>query len=294
MRASDAAVPALRVTCWGTRGSIPSPGPSTVRYGGNTSCVEVRTPVGERLIFDAGTGIRSLSRQVSENGEPFHAQLFVSHYHWDHIQGFPFLAQLYEPESRLSVHGPRQGAVPIARAFAGQMSPLYFPIPMNALSAQVRFARDDGTPWECDGVKVSAFRVNHPGVTYGYRVTTGGATLVYVPDDELGDDPDPSWYGELVEFIGGADLLLHDAMYTDAEYARYRGWGHSTFSQAVRLAEDAGVRRVELFHHAPDRTDTELDRILHELRDAAFARGSHLSLGLAAEGEEIALGGGAG
>jgi len=117
--------------------------------------------------------------------------------------------------------------------------------------------------------------------------------MVYVPDDELGDDPDPAWYRNLVEFVGGADLLLHDAMYTDAEYARFRGWGHSTFSQAVRLAEDAGVKRIEMFHHAPDRSDTELDRILHHMRDEAFARGSRLQIGLAAEGEEMALGGGA-
>ncbi|HET7463382.1 MAG TPA: MBL fold metallo-hydrolase [Longimicrobium sp.] len=292
MAAPPVAVPALRVTCWGTRGSIPSPGPGTVRYGGNTSCVEVRSVAGERLVLDAGTGIRSLSRQVSENGEPFHAQLFVTHYHWDHIQGFPFLAQLYEPESRLCVHGPRQGEVPIDRAFAGQMSPLYFPIPMDALSAKVQFDCGDGIPWERDGVRVTAFRVNHPGVTFGYRIEAGGASLVYVPDDELGDDPDPAWYARLLEFCGGADLLLHDAMYTDAEYQRYRGWGHSTFRQAVKLAEDAGVRRIELFHHAPDRSDTELDRILHELRADAFNRGSHLQIGLAAEGEEIALGGG--
>jgi phosphoribosyl 1,2-cyclic phosphodiesterase len=292
MAAPPGAAPALRVTCWGTRGSIPSPGPGTVRYGGNTSCVEVRGVAGERLVLDAGTGIRSLSRLVSENGEPFHAQLFVTHYHWDHIQGFPFLAQLYEPESRLCVHGPRQGEVPIDRAFAGQMSPLYFPIPMDALSAKVQFDCGDGIPWERDGVRVTAFRVNHPGVTFGYRIAAGGASLVYVPDDELGDDPDPAWYAQLVEFCGGADLLLHDAMYTGAEYQRYRGWGHSTFTQAVRLAEDAGVRRIELFHHAPDRSDTELDRILHQLRDEAFGRGSRLEIGLAAEGEEIALGGG--
>lgn len=293
MRASDAAAPALRVTCWGTRGSIPSPGPSTVRYGGNTSCVEVRAPGCERLILDAGTGIRSLSRQVTENGDTFHAHLFVSHYHWDHIQGFPFLGQLYDPASRICVHGPRQGDIPIDRAFAGQMSPLYFPIPLDALSAQVNFDCGSGIPWERDGVRVTAFEVNHPGVTFGYRVTAGGTSLVYVPDDELGDNPDPAWYGRLVEFVGGADLLLHDAMYTDAEYARFRGWGHSTFRQAVRLAEDAGVQRIEMFHHAPDRSDVELDRILGELRDDAFARGSRVALGLAAEGEEIVLGGGA-
>jgi phosphoribosyl 1,2-cyclic phosphodiesterase len=290
MSASAPEPPALRVTCWGTRGSIPAPGPATVRYGGNTSCVEVRAG-GRRIILDAGTGIRALSRSAADDG-PLDADLFVSHYHWDHIQGFPFLAQLYEADTRIRVHGPRQGEVPIDRAFAGQMSPLYFPIPMDALSASVEFATANGTPWAAGGVAVEAFRVHHPGVTYGYRVTAGGARLVYVPDDELSDAPDPAWYRELVSFCAGADLLLHDAMYTDAEYQRFRGWGHSSIPQAVRLAEDAGVRRLHLFHHAPDRTDAELERIAAELRDGLAARGSALTLGIAAEGEEIALGGG--
>jgi phosphoribosyl 1,2-cyclic phosphodiesterase len=290
MSASAPEPPALRVTCWGTRGSIPAPGPATVRYGGNTSCVEVRAG-GRRIILDAGTGIRALSRSAADDG-PLDADLFVSHYHWDHIQGFPFLAQLYEADTRIRVHGPRQGEVPIDRAFAGQMSPLYFPIPMDALSASVEFATANGTPWTDGGVAVEAFRVQHPGVTYGYRVSAGGARLVYIPDDELSDAPDPAWYRDLVSFCAGADLLLHDAMYTDAEYQRFRGWGHSSIPQAVRLAEDAGVRRLHLFHHAPDRTDAELERIAAELRDGLAARRSALALGIAAESEEIALGGG--
>jgi phosphoribosyl 1,2-cyclic phosphodiesterase len=261
-----------------------------VRYGGNTSCVEVQTGGGERLILDAGTGIRALSRRVAEDGALFDAHLFVTHYHWDHIQGFPFLAQLYRPENRICVHGPQQGDIPVGQAFAGQMSPLYFPIPMDALSARVEFAGANGAPWSGAEAEVSAYRVHHPGVTYGYRVSVGGASLVYVPDDELGDAPDPAWYRGLVEFAAGADLLLHDAMFTDEEYGRFRGWGHSTFRQAVRLAEDAGVRRIELFHHAPDRSDAELDGILARLKDEAAARGSSVEIGLAAEGEEIALG----
>ncbi|HKP74334.1 MAG TPA: MBL fold metallo-hydrolase [Longimicrobiaceae bacterium] len=290
MSAPAADAPALRVTCWGTRGSIPAPGPETVRFGGNTSCVEVNTATGCRLIFDAGTGIRALSSSLAAEARPLDAHLFVTHYHWDHIQGFPFLAQLYQPATRLRVHGPRQGDVSVDQALGGQMSPLYFPVPLEAMAAEVHFATADGQPWHGDGVCVDAFHVNHPGVTFGYRVSSGGASAVYVPDNELGDDPDPEWYAGLVEFVRGADLLLHDAMLADAEYATRHGWGHSTFAQAVRLAEDAGVRRLALFHHAPDRTDAELDAIAAGLRDGLAARGSALVLCVADEGAEIALG----
>jgi phosphoribosyl 1,2-cyclic phosphodiesterase len=290
MRAPAADAPALRVTCWGTRGSIPAPGPETVRFGGNTSCVEMNTASGCRLIFDAGTGIRALSSSLAGESRPLDAHLFVTHYHWDHIQGFPFLAQLYQPHTRLSVHGPRQGDVSVDQALGGQMSPLYFPVPLEAMAAEVQFTTADGKPWHGDDVCVEAFRVNHPGVTFGYRVSTGGATAVYVPDNELGDEPDPAWYREMVAFVRGADLLLHDAMLTDAEYATRRGWGHSTFAQAVRLAEDAGVRRLSLFHHSPDRSDAELAAIAGELRDGLLARGSRLVLHVADEGAEIALG----
>jgi len=288
MSAPAAAEPALRVTCWGTRGSIPAPGPATVRFGGNTSCVEIRA-AGCRLIFDAGTGIRALSGSLAEEGHPLDAHLFVSHYHWDHIQGFPFLAQLYEPATKLRVHGPMQGDTPVDEALEGQMSPVYFPVPLGAIAASVEFATADGSPWRGDGVCVEAFRANHPGVTYGYRVSAGGAVAVYIPDNELGDAPDPAWYGGLVDFVRGADLLLHDAMLTDAEYELRRGWGHSTFAQAVRLAEDAGVRRLGIFHHAPDRTDAELEAIAAELRSGLAERGSLLALGVAAERQEIAI-----
>ncbi|HSU14849.1 MBL fold metallo-hydrolase [Longimicrobium sp.] len=293
MTQTEIAGTALRVTCWGTRGSIPAPGPQTVRYGGNTSCVEMRTADGRRLIFDAGTGIRALSRSLARNGGPLEAHLFVTHYHWDHIQGFPFFAQLYDPDTRICLHGPRQGDVSVDRAIAGQMAPLYFPIPLDALAATIEFAPADGTPWRDGEVEVRAFRVRHPGVTYGYRVTAGGASAVYVPDDEIGDDPDPAWYRAMVEFAAGADLLLHDAMYDDRDYERFRAWGHSTFRQAVRLAEDAGVRRLGLFHHAPDRSDDDLDRVAAELREEVAARGSALELFVAAEGVEMVLGGGA-
>lgn len=286
---STADHPALRVTCWGTRGSIPSPGPQTVRFGGNTSCVEVRAG-GRRYVFDAGSGIRALGRRMDAEGGAWEADLFVSHYHWDHIQGFPYWRPLYHGTGHARVHGPRAGAHGAAEAFAGQMAGEYFPVPMDVLPARIDFAdADPGEPWTDGAAEVRAFAVRHGSVTHAYRLSAGGASIVYAPDNELGG-ADERWYADFVDFVRGADLLLHDSMYTDAEYERFRGWGHSTFGQAVRLAEDAGVRRLHFFHHAPDRTDAELEQIFTLCRDELAARGSALQLGLAAEGEEIAIG----
>jgi phosphoribosyl 1,2-cyclic phosphodiesterase len=285
--------PPLSATCWGTRGSIPSPGPETIRFGGNTSCVEVRSASGRRYIFDAGTGIRSLSRRLADSGGAVEADLFVSHFHWDHIQGFPFCTQLYDPASRFRVHGPRQGDVDINRALAGQMGPIYFPIPLEALAARVEFVHVNGHPWHDAEVEVAAMRVRHAEHTCGYRISSGGASVAYIPDNELGGAAEGEWYGRLVRFLEGVDLLFHDAMFTDDEYEQFRGWGHSTYGQTVRLAEDAGVRRLALFHHAPDRTDGELDVILAGLRADGAGRGSPLELMMAAEGEEVAVWGSA-
>lgn len=281
---------ALRATCWGTRGSIPSPGPGTVRRGGNTSCLEVLAEGGRTLVFDAGTGLRALGREQCERPGGLEADLFVSHYHWDHIQGFPLWLPLHDPAARIRVHGPRQGDVPVQAALAGQMSPLYWPLSLDELPARLAFHEVGGAPWSDGWVEVAAYRLRHPGVTYGYRVRAGGATLAYVPDNEISDGGD-AWYAGLVAFVRGADLLFHDAMFTEAEYARRRGWGHSTFAQALRLAEDAGVARLALFHHSPDRGDDELDRIAGELAGELERRGSPLVLSVATEGEEIALAG---
>jgi phosphoribosyl 1,2-cyclic phosphodiesterase len=287
---STADQPALHVTCWGTRGSIPSPGPETLRYGGNTSCVEVRAG-GRRYVFDAGSGIRALGRRMDAEGEAWEADLFVTHYHWDHIQGFPYWRPLYHGAGHVRVHGPRAGRHGAAEAFAGQMSGEYFPVALDVLAAKMDFLdMDEAEPWTDAGVEVRAFTVRHGCVTHAYRLRAGGATVVYAPDNELGG-ADAEWYGRLVEFARGADLLLHDTMYTDAEYERARGWGHSTHAQAVRLAEDAAVGRLHLFHHAPDRADADLDRILARCRDDLAARASPLEIAIATEGEEIVIDG---
>lgn len=282
--------PVLRATCWGTRGSVPSPWQEMMRFGGNTSCLEVRTPGGGSLIFDAGTGIRRLGQRLVAAGEPIRAHLFLTHFHWDHIQGLPFFEPLYDPRSVLHIHGPAQGQIGTEGLLAGQMSSAYFPVRLDQLAAQLDITDLDEGWWRQDGVEVAAHHVCHPSRTYGYRIQTAGISLAYVPDNELTgthSPPKPEWYRELVAFLHGADCLLHDAMFTTEEHPSRLGWGHSTFEQAVQLAEEARVRRLIFFHHAPDRTDVELLRILTQVRAELERRGSPLQVEMAVEGEEF-------
>lgn len=289
-KSEGAVAPSLSARCWGTRGSLPSPGHHTVQYGGNTSCLEVRAD-DQVLIFDAGSGIRHLGENMVMQGEVA-AELFLSHFHWDHIQGLPFFMPLYSPETRMRVHGARQGESDVQSLIAGQMGPIYFPVPFEELSAELDFRDLDATPVRVGNAEVTPHRVRHPMNTYGFRVQNAGATIAYVPDNELVGgtyDMPHGWYESFREFISGVDVLIHDAMFTDEEYRRFAGWGHSTFRDAVRLAEDAGVRKLLLFHHAPERTDAELDEIVERLQNDLARRNSELQLAVAAEGEDILL-----
>lgn len=285
---------APRVTCWGTRGSIASPGPNTARYGGNTSCVEIE--VGARtLIFDAGTGIRLLGRKLMAQSSVVRTDVFLTHFHWDHIQGFPFFAPLYEPAALLRIMGPEQASVDIQTLFAGQMGPVYFPVPFAAIAAGLQFSHLNEGAWTGgDGIEVHAMRMRHPSFTVGYRIRAGGRTVCYIPDNELVgaqyDVDGGNWRERLIDFVGGADVLFHDAMFTDAEYPPHLGWGHSTFSQALELAAEGAVRRLSFFHHAPERTDDELSAIVDEIRAEAERRRLALEVDAASEGSPIVLG----
>jgi phosphoribosyl 1,2-cyclic phosphodiesterase len=269
--------------CWGTRGSIPSPGPDTVRHGGNTTCVEISD--GEtRLIFDAGSGIRPLGVDVFEKG-PNQIHIFLTHFHWDHIQGFPFFTPLYDPDDTIHVIGPKQRDIGVQNLFAGQMGPIYFPVPFSVVAAQMEFEHLNHGEYDIGDFTLEVMRVRHPSFVIGYRVTIGDNVVCFIPDNEIdGDmykDIDPGFESRIIDFVGDADLLIHDSMYTDREYPSRTGWGHSTFEQSLRLAKDGGVKELLFFHHDPTRKDTDLDTIVARMQDQAG--GTDLKIGAAAE-----------
>lgn len=283
----------LQVRFWGTRGSIPSPGAQTVRYGGNTPCVEVRTTDGWLIILDAGTGLRELGQSLLHraNGFPIRGDIFLTHAHWDHIQGLPFFAPIFQRGNHFTIWGQRSLETSIDRVVRDQMSPVVFPVSFEQLDAVIDFREIGDERSDGHGYAVDAFRVRHPGGALGYRFTDRngeGKALVYISDNEL--DPDvvydgPSdWRSQLVEAVRGASLLVHDTTYTADEYDAHRGWGHSTYDDAVRLALEAEVERLALFHHKPERSDDEVDRCVAACQQLVKRLGGRLEVLAAAEG----------
>lgn len=282
----------LTVKFWGTRGSVPAPGASTVRYGGNTPCLEVRTANDTLLIFDAGTGIRELGRELiaKAKGKPIAADIFLGHAHWDHIHGLPYFQPLFAAGNKFTIWSTSALLPAVKSAVREQMSPNVFPVPFDEIASTVEF-RALGDAHKGDGYIVRPHAVRHPGGALGYRVSAAGdgeRALVYISDNELGEAPGyvqaAGWRDDLVSFVRGASLLVHDAMFTVKEYEEHRGWGHSHVADAVALAVDAGVDRLALFHHSPERSDAEVDRLVEEGRALVKKRGSKVEVLAAAEG----------
>ena len=257
------------VRFWGVRGSIPSPGPDTARYGGNTSCVSVEgffldgTPtIG---IFDAGTGIRLLSKELVQNDKEI--ILFLTHTHWDHIQGFPFFAPLRQPKRCVYLSSMEQ-ELGLFQMLLDQMDGRRFPILLEDTNAYLRrFSVEMIARQQLLGYRVKRIRANHPGMTFGFRAELLSASLVYLPDNELfppDGDLQQTTFDEFAAFCQGADVLIHDSQFTEADMSLKYGWGHSVISQVRELAAAAQVRHLVLFHHDPDRTDDELDAIQAE------------------------------
>ena len=260
----------MKVRLWGTRGSLASPGPATVRYGGNTSSVEVRASDGSRVILDAGTGIRELGESIPP--ETKRLDLLLTHLHMDHIQGLGFFDPLHRPELEVHIWGPPSTTLDLRTRLTRYLSPPLFPVRLRDMGAQIAFHDVPVTPFSVGPLEVRGALVTHPGATVGYRIHENGTSLAYLPDHEpaLGvtDFPRaPDWTSGY-DLAAGADVLIHDSQYTDEEYRAHVGWGHSSIPQTLALARSAGVRRLVTFHHDPDRSDEELDRILEEARDA--------------------------
>jgi phosphoribosyl 1,2-cyclic phosphodiesterase len=261
----------VTVTLWGTRGSLASAGPETVRYGGNTSCVEVRGDDGTLLVLDAGTGMRRLGAGLG--GEVARIDILLTHLHMDHLQGLGFFAPLYRTDLEVHVWGPPSTTLDLRARLGQYMSPPLFPVRLRDLPSQPMLHDVPLGQFAIGGLRVQADLVCHPGPTVGYRIAAGSVAMAYLPDHEpaLGvwtTPLNPEWTSGFA-LAHGAGLLIHDAQYTDEEYETHVGWGHSSLRQALTFATAAGVRRLVPFHHDPDHADALLDRLFDEARAAA-------------------------
>ncbi len=279
----------MKVALWGTRGSVPSPGPETIRYGGNTSCVGVTLSDGSLLALDAGTGIRGLGQALA--AEPTRLHILLTHLHLDHIQGLVFFAPAFRAQTEIVVWGPASPRASLRDRIARYISAPLAPVEVRELPCDVSF-RACPRHWEIGPARITATPVVHRGPTLGYRIEDAGASLAYIPDHEpaLGADLDalePEWISGLA-LAQDADLLIHDGQYSDEEYPDHLGWGHSALSDSLAFARRAAARRTLLFHHDPLHSDAWLDEHAARATAAWEARGGAPGgLGLAREGARL-------
>ncbi len=299
----------MKLTFWGVRGSIPTPGKHTVRYGGNTPSSELRLDDDKLIILDAGTGIRNLGDYLINNGESVKAHLLVTHPHWDHIQGFPFFKPAFISGNELTIVGTERPERFLREIISDQMNHIYFPVQLHDLKAKIHFVpvREEGELMIHDA-KVKMIYVNHPGFTIGYRIEYHGKTLAYISDNEPFDraaaanltnfesvvkekfnteDGDPNQ--RIFEFCQGADVLIHDATYTPEEYIDRVGWGHSHYLFTLRVAAEANVKRLYLFHHDQNHSDDKVDDILKKCKKEVKSRGYKFECEAAIENTTITI-----
>jgi phosphoribosyl 1,2-cyclic phosphodiesterase len=280
----------MKITVWGARGSIPAPGRESLRYGGNTTCLEVRPHEGGVIIIDAGSGIRVLGKKLLQEPDVEELALLLTHSHWDHLVGFPFFTPAYFSRFRINVYGGPSAQDSLKQYLSHQMTPPFFPVDFSAMKANFAFGDECPTLAQIGLVEIETIPLSHPNGGYGFKLTKRGKTFVFLTDNEP-DFPHPGGLtrDDYIDFCRGVDLLFHDAQYNDEEYARTRGWGHSTYAQVLDLALAAGVKRLGLFHHDPERTDDALDGYVETCRAAIRDAGSTMECFAAAEGMEIEL-----
>lgn len=289
-----------RLKFWGVRGSVPTPGPSTVFFGGNTSCVEVRAD-GEIIVLDAGTGIRPLGLALSQEfgPRPIEVTILITHTHWDHIQGFPFFGPAYDAKNSVHILGYEGAKIGLGTTLAGQMESSYFPIALGEMPGNIVIEELDDLQFSIGKVRVQAWTMNHPGIAVGYKLFTSGGAIAYIPDNEpfsqnaVECPPHVTDTNNLrlIEFIREADVLIIDSQYDRAEYTAHVGWGHGCVDDVVRLALSANVKQLFLFHHDPNHDDPQVREMAAHARQIVEAHGSRMRVEAAREGAEITLGG---
>ena len=300
--------PATRLKLWGVRGSIPVPGPTTVRYGGNTSCVEVRAD-GEIIVLDAGSGIRTLGMDLEKEfgDRPVKLSLLITHTHWDHIQGLPFFLPAYNKKNQIRVLGYEGARAGLAAILAGQMETPFFPVSLRDLPSNIAIEELKEMEFSIGKVRVRSKFANHPGICAGYRLYTSAGSIAFFPDNEpyellklhIADRdhtsiPDARAFAKLersklVEFLDGTDVLILDTQYTDEEYEKHIGWCHGSLSRVVSIAIDAKVKKLILFHHDPGHDDDKIDEMLERARLLVVESGQSLDVEAGREGAEIWL-----
>lgn len=263
----------MLIRSWGSRGSISVSGKEYLRYGGDTTCVEVVSSEGDLIVIDAGTGIRRLGNRLLAEDRISEINVVFTHPHWDHLSGFPFFKPIYHEKAHISVKGPLTTQNYIKGVIEKTMTAPYFPVELEDIAANIEFHETEPEGFNVGPIKITTIPINHTNIGVGFKLEENGKSFVFLTDNELSSKhPSGLGFDEYVKFAEGADLLIHDAEYTPEDYRE--GWGHSTYTDAVRLAKEAGVKTLGLFHHNQDRDDDGIDAIEEASKELLSKEGS--------------------
>ena len=285
----------MNIIVWGCRGTITSPGPSTIRYGGESTCIEVRSDEGEMIIIDAGSGIRKLGQKLMDDKSVLSINLLLTHSHWDHLAGFPLFQPAYFSRYSFALCGGTDAQTSVLNYLKHQMDPPYFPVNFTELKAKFESGCccnnaicEKSLLYADRSIKCESIPLNHPNGGFGFKLTSNTGSFIFLTDNEIRYSHQSGMPRDAyVKFCSNANLLFHDAQYIETEYKKTRGWGHSTIQDALDLALDAGVQRLGLFHHDPDRTDDEIDHLVDWSRDYIKEKRSSLECFACAEGMNL-------